>query len=502
MPAGNGARIRGPHRYFWILLSAIALFGLAQAAATLGWSLRTDEPFTANTVHLDWPEMWERFLHDNIFPLHYLLLWGWVRLFRESEISLRIPSLLFFGLTILVVGRTAQRAARSRAGLMAALLLALSTNMGQVHAASARPYALLGLVVALATHATLVVLPLFAPPPAHPRRWHALLILLHTLGLLTHPLYVFVLAALTLAALWVSWRAALILALDGAVAAALFLLTDGPFLFQTMNLPTTAWMSVPDLKDLADGFLNLWGEQKTLLVGGYLLALGAWRGRKTWAALTQPLTLVVLTLLAFTSLAPFAISQFKPVYIDTRAPIIFLPGACVLAAILIRQLDQRYLSAGVMLILSAAAALSAYRLWAGPERVPARASVQYIAEHAQCGDALVLGSLSLSETEYYFRRFNAPACLHLETFPLDTAIHPGWLDGPGRLAQPDALRDEAAQTAMRLAAAPGRIWLFYDSRFYPEIGDVIKNEFDTHLTLNETLDLRGSFFDSILIYAP
>lgn len=493
-----------PHRHFWILLGLTALFGILLASATLDWSLRTDEPFTANTVHEAWPAMWAAFANDNVAPLHYLLLWGWVRVFGESEIALRIPSLIFFGAAILVVGRTAQRAARSRAGLMAGLLLALSTNIGQVHAVSARPYALLGLLIALATHVTFVVLPVFSPP-AHPRRWHILLIGLHTLGLMTHALYAFALAALTLAALWVSRRAFAQLLFNGAVATALFIVLYGSLQFKTILLPTTAWMPTPDLKDWADGFLNLWGAQKTLAVGLYLAALmgiGVWRRLKIRAALTQPVTLIGLSSFAFISVVPFIISQFKPVYIESRTPALFLPLACVLAALLMRMFDHRLLSLGVLVVLSGAAALSAYQLWNGPERVPARASLQTVAAQMQCGDVLVLGSLSVSEVEYYFRQFNVPECVQRETFPLDTATHPGWLDGDGLLADLERVRGEARQTSARLAQSANRLWLFHDSRFYPEVGDVVRDELNRSFTLMETLELSGSFFDSVLRYAP
>lgn len=493
-----------PHRRFWVALALIALFGLLQASATLDWSLRTDEPFTANTVHRDWPAMWATFKTDNIFPLHYVLLWGWVRVFGESEIALRIPSLIFYGAMIVVVGRTAQRAAGSRAGWIAALLLAVSTNVGQVQAAIARPYALLGLLIALTTHVTFGVLQVFAPPSltAPARRWHLLLIGLHTLGLLTHPLYAFVLGALTLAAVWVSRRAFIELVFDGAMAGLLFLLVESPFLSHTFHLPTTTWMPVPGLKELAEGWLNLWGEQKTLLIGGYVCALGLWRWRRLRPILTSPSISVSLTILVITGLMPFAVSQIKPIYLETRAPVIFLPSACVLAGILIRQLDHRLLSLGLLAGLSAASTLSAYRVWSEPERIPAQSSLRIVAARVECGDVLVLGSLSLSETEYYFRRFAAPACLQLETFPYDTAQHPGWLDGPGRLAQPELLQSEASQTAERLAQTATRVWLFYDSQFYPQIGDVITSELCQHLVLSETLALRGSFFDSVLLYTP
>lgn len=494
-----------PHRYFWILLGLIAFFGMLLASATLGWSLSTDEPFTANTVHGSWAAMWGAFAHDNVAPLHYLLLWGWVRLFGESEIALRLPSLIFFGATIVVVGRTAQRLARSRAGLMAALLLAISTNMGHAHATSARPYALLSLIIALATHVTLIALPAFPTPPAHPRRWHMVLIGLHTLGLMTHSLYAFALAALTLAALWVSRRAFIQMVINGAAASALYLLFYGSLQLTTILLPTTAWMPTPDLKDWADGFLNLWGAQKTLAIGLYLVALigvGAWRRLNFRAALTQPATLVCLTGFAFIGVVPFLISQIKPVYIESRTPALFLPFACVLVAVLFRRFDHRLLSLGVLVVLSVAAALSAYQLWRGPERVPARASLQTVAAQVQCGDVLVLGSLSLSEVRYYFRQFHVPECVVLETFPLDTATHPGWLDGVGLLADLEGVREEAEQTTVRLSQSVSRIWLFHDSRFYPAVGEVIHAKFNQHFTPVETLDVRGSFFDSVVLYLP
>jgi hypothetical protein len=114
----------------------------------------------------------------------------------------------------------------------------------------------------------------------------------------------------------------------------------------------------------------------------------------------------------------------------------------------------------------------------------------------------VLGSLSVSETEYYFRQLAAPACLQLETFPRETAQHPGWLDGPGLLAQPELLQQQAAQTVERLSKTATRVWLLYDSQFYPALGDVIKSELSQRLVLSQTLDLRGSFFDSVLLYTP
>lgn len=506
-----------PHRRFWVALALIALFGLLQASATLDWSLRTDEPFTANAVHQTWSGMWAVFETDNVAPLHYVLLWGWVRLFGESEIALRLPSLIFFGAMIFVVGRTAQRAAGSRAGLMAALLLTISTNMGLVHAAIARPYALLGLLIAVAIYATLITLSVYSPsqvfatasgpaaPPAHPIRWHILLVGLHTLGLLTHPLYVFVLVALILGAGWISRRAFSWLAVGGLAAISLFLILNGPLLLRTIFLPTIVWMPVPTLSDLGDGFLNLWGEQKTQAIGLYLLVLagiGLWRGQKTRAVLADPVIRLGLTGLLVTSLAPFVVSQVKPIYIATRAPVIFLPFACLVTAISLRRLDHRLTSLVVFAALAASATSSSYQILIMTERVPVRASMQTIVARVTCDDVLIMGGLSLSSAEYYFRRFNAPACLQIETFPLDTATHPGWLDGPGLLSRIESLRAEARQTAQRVSNIPGRVWLFYDSRFYPEVGDLIKSELGQQLVLVETLDLRGSFFDFVLIHAP
>jgi uncharacterized membrane protein len=87
-----------------------------------------------------------------------------------------------------------------RCGLLAAVLVASSGSVGLLHAATIRPYALLCLVSALS--AGVLIASLRAQPHVSPRRWMALT-MIHLLGLLTHPTYVF-LALGSAAAVWMT----------------------------------------------------------------------------------------------------------------------------------------------------------------------------------------------------------------------------------------------------------------------------------------------------------
>ena len=137
---------------FWPLLILIAGFGMLQASARIRYSLNVDEPFTANLIRLPWTQMFESFQSDNVGPAHPVLLKGWRYLFGESEPALRSLSLLFFGLTTIVVGLTAKQLAHWQVGLTAAILLTTSTPLGLIHAATARQYALLCLIASIATY--------------------------------------------------------------------------------------------------------------------------------------------------------------------------------------------------------------------------------------------------------------------------------------------------------------------------------------------------------------
>jgi hypothetical protein len=511
-----------PGLIFWVGLIGIMLFGIIQASVMqFGHSLNIDEPFTANTIQLSLSQIFETLRYDNNAPLHYLLLKGWAQLFGVSEFALRSLSILAFGLSILIVGLTARQVMGWQEGLVAALLLAVSTKMGLAHATSARPYALLCLEISLVM---LIIFPLmgFTSPMALKPRvstsvkdvlLYLLLISLNILALFTHYTYIFFMCAYVLAAILVSKRLFLILSVCSAVSFALFLGIGWPILSVSLSLPSTNWMYPPGLVQLIRAFANLWGTTNgtlllTLLLT-YLTATMLFSFRHGIKILTNKLVLVSLSIFGVASLLPFVISQFRPIFLESRTPIIFLPIACLLTATLINQLGNWVLTGIVLTLLVIITTVSSVQAFIGPDPYPVRAAVQYVLDRAKCGDTLVLGSLSGGEVEYYLHYLNAPSCLQREIFPLSTQDHPGWMDIPGLLSQSDKLALEAATTTKRLASEPElTVWLFHSTgtgysttRYGYEVTEFLKQELDRKFILRDELDLGGSFFDKVLVYS-
>jgi hypothetical protein len=82
-------------------------------------------------------------------PLYYTLAWGSIQVFGESELALRIPSLLLGSLSLIAVYLCARAIEGPKAGLYAAGLFWLSVPSVQ-SAVNARPYALVFFSVAVA----------------------------------------------------------------------------------------------------------------------------------------------------------------------------------------------------------------------------------------------------------------------------------------------------------------------------------------------------------------
>lgn len=492
-------------RLFWLALLAVVALGVAQASLRLGDSLNVDEPFTANMVRLSLPEMWAAFAWDNAALPHYLLLKAWSAIFGESEVALRGLSVLFFAATILVVGLTARRAAGFQAGVVAALLVATSSNLGLVHAAQARQYALVLLEAALAGALCFALIrrqrdqaDVGGVPTA--ALW-ALLLLVCVLGLLTHLIFVFVMAGMALGATAVSRRFFLNMVGLCAAASLIYLALWWPVLRQTLPLPITSWMRPPQPIDFYYGLRTLWGWKRGLLLVAYLLIVLALGFRRLPGLLSQPSLRFGLIFLATTLLVPYVVSQVRPVYNPDRTPVIFLPMISVIAGVLIGQLGLRLLTLGFVAAIALGSAQFSLKAAAGPDPIPAREALRQVAASARCGDTLVLGGLSFSEAEYYLRRFGAPSCIDRITFPLDTRNHPGWIDAAGLASQKEQLAREAQEIANRLAQQPeGRVWLFSGRGYGQELTPLIERELDRLLTRRETLDLRGSFFESVEVY--
>jgi mannosyltransferase len=155
----------------YALLGAITALGAALRFSTLGLqSFWYDESFTAWLVHASPSKMLAAISsHETTPPTYYLLLWGWARLFSDTEIGLRSLPALAGTLTVPITYLIGFASTRSqRTGLLAAALVA--TNPLLIwYSQEARPYALLSFTTALSL--LFFILALKQPTRAHFAAW-------------------------------------------------------------------------------------------------------------------------------------------------------------------------------------------------------------------------------------------------------------------------------------------------------------------------------------------
>lgn len=129
-----------------------AVFGLGLRLVGLGSSLWTDEFGTLWVVESG---LVEAIVRSHSFhgqaPLYYVTVWLFVQLFGESELVLRLPSLLFMAAAALVLYRSGKLLGGVRCGVVAGALLWMS-SAGLRLTSEARPYAMAVFFTALVLH--------------------------------------------------------------------------------------------------------------------------------------------------------------------------------------------------------------------------------------------------------------------------------------------------------------------------------------------------------------
>jgi hypothetical protein len=282
----------------------------------------------------------------------------------------------------------------------------------------------------------------------------------------------------------------------------IYLAIWGPILFRTINLPAISWMEVPDIKDLIHGYLNLWGLARTIVLGAFVLFASIWHFRTMRDFLLSRTGLISSGILLTTSLLPFLVSQYKPVFDDSRTPSMFFPIASVFIALLLVRLKNSGIALGILVIMLGSAVVSPLFTTADPatEYSP-RASIRYVLENARCGDTIISGGLSNNETTYYLRRLRAPDCVEHRIFPESLYEHPGWMDPPSLLEHSAELEIEAKSLVNELDRSHTRVWFLYEHHPYRQpVLDILKTQLDQEMVLRESLKGYGTFFDSILVY--
>ncbi|MFD0971778.1 glycosyltransferase family 39 protein [Plantactinospora endophytica] len=135
-----------------IAWGAPALLTLVLCAIGLGGpGLWADELATWGITTVSWSELWRQLDGtDATIGPYYVLIRIWTVVFGDSDVSLRLPSVLAMAGAAAVVGRIGTRLGSHQIGLLAGLtfaILPITTRFGQ----EARPYALATLAAAVAT---------------------------------------------------------------------------------------------------------------------------------------------------------------------------------------------------------------------------------------------------------------------------------------------------------------------------------------------------------------
>lgn len=128
---------------FFILLGFV-LKGLFLGSNSLGG----DEPFSVYHSQQSLDQLFAIFQSENNPPLHFLLLHYWIKFFGISELSVRMPSLIFSAFTVLFIYRIGLRFFNLRVAVIASILFTFS-NYQVLYAHEARAYAMMGFLTAV-----------------------------------------------------------------------------------------------------------------------------------------------------------------------------------------------------------------------------------------------------------------------------------------------------------------------------------------------------------------
>lgn len=123
------------------------VIGLVLRLISLNQSLWLDEATSALAARMSLINLFTKFLPNDFHPpLYYLILKYWTQVFGSSEISLRIPSVIFGVATIYIIFLIGKKLYNEKIGIIAAVLLATS-GLHVYYSQEARMYSLAALLV-------------------------------------------------------------------------------------------------------------------------------------------------------------------------------------------------------------------------------------------------------------------------------------------------------------------------------------------------------------------
>jgi uncharacterized membrane protein len=499
-----------------------AMLAIAAFPVCLYLTYGIDRPLwldEANTVHIakGSPEqIIEALSLDVSPPLYYLVLAGWMRIFGDSEIAVRTPSVLFYLAGIYVVWRLGRMLLGAEGAWLTAFVYAVSPVAGR-QAQNTRMYTMLALLAGLS-----MIVFVILNRDKHRRRpaWFAGFGLLVFLGLNTHYWFAFVLASY---GIWIiitlkSWRLKEVAMLAGFTIVPFLVVNLEMFLNQEA-LAATGWTPRPGLQTIAQSIganFGLISIANRSLVTGILLIFPfvLWAVKKDWRrSIPRGRTVLLLACLYFITIGlPFVISFKKPIFWPGRYETVALPFFSLLIAALLLQLPLRsrmvfqLLLAGSCFIYFFEAVRSSSRndVLATLDAAPLgdRPAATAICAQALPGDFVVYTGLSRASISYYLERLGCATNLKQVSFPNEFEDHMGWQDVARDYSGEPIFKREAESIAERASESGARVFLLVHpaTRLSGAVLDAIERRF-----LRETsrqFVSCGWCFRELRIYRP
>ncbi|MGF6573903.1 mannosyltransferase [Paraburkholderia sp. GAS333] len=488
-------------RTFWSLAILISLIAFGLRLITLhSRPLELDETYSVWFASRPWHELWHVVpLYETHPPMYYSILKIWMGWFGETEVALRILSVLAGVATILLVAVSGKllRAGPQveRAGLIASIFL--SVNKGNVlYTELARPYAIETLTTAIAILCSVIVLRhLISRQPAAIADSTALktgaankpalfrpamigLTLSASLTLWSHNTAVLVVFGIGLGLLVsvVFWtpgnrlRSALTIAAPFVIALALWSPYVSFLLLATKHVQSAFWVKFSWFEFSTAWSLAAGGKLPmvpvfVLCAAGYI---GLWRS-------CRPVAVHLAILLLVPFLITLAFSYFiRPVFIDRLfewmvTPILFLAALGFVWA-MPRNLSRAAVLVAVLLLAGAQTMM----FYLTKPQEDFRASVAEVANHYQSGDLLVLVPNDTQvAVQYYAKNFaKLPDLLVVPSpFPATDMDRPY----PSNLAAPGIVPADRDLVKQALATHH-RVWLIQRGADLYDPDSLIRNE--------------------------
>ncbi len=492
-----------PCRPEWLLLAGLAAATGVFVFVGIERPMWLDEAFCALAARQSAAGIIQMLRTDNSMPFYYFLLAGWVRLFGDSEVAMRLLSGIFYVAGGVAAGLLGRRLAGGclRAGGYAGLFYL--TSLQAIHQAqNVRMYSLLGFLAGLSL---LVFLRLFFDGGGS-RSWWVLYFETNTIGVMTQHWFVFVLFA-QFVALVVWERNRLVrFVLLGVAASAPFLAVWAPVLRDQLHNGSTLWIPAFRASFVGDAFTRFYGGAPALFLFGFALVILFKAQPQVRRGILRRRSVQVAAVAFLLSIGmPLLVSVFRPLYWPDRYTIIALAPLAALLGVLFAEAAPRPVAITVATLFLCfhvglqIATRDQVTFGDIPNGLTDRVTAKYIAGHGQPGDAVVFTYLNRAAADYYLGRLGAGGRFAEYSYPAEYAEHLGWENDREWVSRPGRLEQEADRLIASLRQLKThRIWLYHSDGYPP--GEVLRRKLAGAFPLEHDQPAHGPFHTRLLVY--